>query len=215
MLPEQKRQAPPLPKYETVREEETDQVIAERERYTGMLDRTIRTRHRHRDAGKPSVGCGRSTPRQFRPDLRPVARSRFWSDLPAVCRSSVSRAAAPGEERGEGRRGPRVDDPTAYQAKGIVYLTPVGDSITSCACRKGRDVSRKNIDRLFINVSATIIPDRADSLEHNSWHPRNEHQLQGAGYPCVLEKARFGNLPNLREGTEISKVTVDRMDRLI
>jgi hypothetical protein len=38
---------------------------------------------------------------------------------------------------------------------------------------------------------------------------------QEQGVLFVPEKARFGNLPNLPEGTEIGKATVDRMDRLI
>ena len=40
-----------------------------------------------------------------------------------------------------------------------------------------------------------------------------DYQAQGVLY--IPEKARFGNLPSLPEGTDIGKATVDCMDRFI
>ena len=46
-------------------------------------------------------------------------------DLPALCRGALCRRAREaGEEASSSRRGSRVDEPAAYHAEGILYLTP-------------------------------------------------------------------------------------------
>ena len=90
------------------------------------MDRTVRKRHRHRHAGKAAVGGGGPAPRQLRADIRAVLAAGSRPDLPALRRSAVSPSAARAGEsrRAGGRRGSRVDDPTAYHAEGVLYLTP-------------------------------------------------------------------------------------------
>jgi hypothetical protein len=49
-------------------------------------------------------------------------RYPFSGDLPPICRSAL--CAAPGEPREDRRFGaPRIDEPAAYHAEAILYLT--------------------------------------------------------------------------------------------
>src|SRR5487761_2312517 len=78
-----------------------------RQENKNALGRPHRERHGHRNPGKTPVGRGRPVPRQLRAQGCGIFVSGPRPDLPALCRSAS-----------------RIDEPKAYHAEGVLFLTP-------------------------------------------------------------------------------------------
>lgn len=89
------------------------------------------------------MGRGGPAPRQLGLDLRPVFPAVLgliflrFAEVRFLAQRAVLEKRAAG-----GRRGSRVDDPTAYQAEGILYLTPLARFDHLLRLPEGADVGK-------------------------------------------------------------------------
>jgi len=106
------------------------------------MDRTFREGHRHRDAGRLWAAADQLransglTSAQYSQPVLGLIFLRF-----AEVRFLAQRAVLEKQAAG-GRRGSRVDDPSAYQAEGILYLTPLARFDHLLRLPEGADVGK-------------------------------------------------------------------------